>query len=104
MSVVFNSTPLEYTLYTGYVLCFVGLNIFAVLISLFYRKNFQRTSPRWGFLAAIAFSVLFLATLLAARNGSQLLVIASKVALACMVTTSMYSCLSLYLLMRRVRK
>jgi xanthine/uracil permease len=104
MTSVFNSTPLEYILYTGYVLCFVGVNIIAVLISLFYRKNFQRSSPRWGFLTSMILSVLFLATLLAARNGSLLLATAAKIALAGAALTSMYSSLSLYALMRKVRK
>ena len=104
MTSVFNSTPLEYLLYTGYVLCFIGLNIIAVLVSLFYRKNFQRSSPRWGFLISTILSILFLATLLAARNGSLLLATAAKIALAGAVLSSMYSCLSLYALMRKVRK
>jgi|WetSurMetagenome_2_1015567.scaffolds.fasta_scaffold53021_3 hypothetical protein len=104
MTSVFGSTPFEYILYTGYVLCFIGLNIIAVLISLFYRKNFQRSSPRWGFLVSMILSVLFLATLLAARNGSLLLATAAKTALAGAALTSMYSCLSLYALMRKVRK
>jgi low temperature requirement protein LtrA len=104
MTSVFNSTPLEYILYTGYVLCFIGCNIIAVLISLFYRKNFQRSSPRWGFLISMILSVLFLATLLAARNGSLLLATAAKIALTGAALTSLYSCLSLYALMRKVRK
>jgi hypothetical protein len=101
---VFNSTPAEYILFTGYVLCFVTLNIIAGLVSLFYRKNFQRSSPSWGFLASMVFSMLFLATLLAARNGSLFLLTASKFALAGAAVTSMYSGLNLYVLMRRVRK
>ena len=104
MTGIFNSTPFDFILYAGYVLCFVGLNIIAVLVSLFYRKNFQRSSPRWGFLISAVLSLLFLATLLAARNGSTLLILASKIALSGAVLTSIYSTLSLYMLMRKVRK
>ncbi|MBN1130518.1 MAG: hypothetical protein JXA71_16115 [Chitinispirillaceae bacterium] len=101
---ILSSTPLEYVLFTGYVLCFVVLNVFAVLVSLFYRKNFQRSSPRWGFLVSMVLSLVFLATLLAARNGSLFLAMASRIALAGAIVTSMFSSLSLYVLMRKVRK
>jgi hypothetical protein len=102
--ILFSSTPLEYVFFTGYVLCFIALNVFAVLMSLFYRKNFQRPSPRWGFLASMILSLLFLSTLLAARSGSLFLATASRIALAGAIVTSMFSSLSLYVLMRKVRK
>jgi hypothetical protein len=101
---IFSSTPLEYLLYAGYVACFMALNIIAILISLFYRKNFQRPSPRWGFLASLVLCILFLAVLLTARNGSLLLMTTARIALGGALITSMFSGLSLFFLMRRVRK
>jgi hypothetical protein len=101
---LFHTTPLEYVFFALYVVCFCALNAISFLISLFYRKNFQRTSPRWGFLASIALALLFLGLLLAGRNGPPAIEMAARLCLLGSIAGSVFSATSLFFLMRRVRK
>ena len=101
---LFASTPLQYVFFALYVVCFCALNAISFLISLFYRKNFQRSSPRWGFLAAIALAFLSLGLLLAGRHSSPAVQMAARLCLLGSIAGSIFSAMSLFLLMRKVRK
>ena len=101
---LFHATPTQYVFFALYVVCFCALNAISFLISLFYRKNFQRSSPRWGFLASIVLALLFLGLLLAGRNGSPAVIMAARLCLLGSIAGSLFSAMSLFFLMRRVRK
>ena len=49
----FTAANIRVVFFAGYLLCFVALNLIALLISLFYRKKLCHPSPRFGFIAAI---------------------------------------------------
>ena len=104
MMSIFSIPHARFLLTAGYILCFVALNAVSFLISLFYRKKLQQASPRWGFLIAIAFAVLFCALLLGARDGSPLLAGIGRLSIAGSVVASAISTVNLFFIMRKVRK
>jgi hypothetical protein len=104
MMSLFNAPHTQFLLIAGYVLCFVALNMISFLISLFYRKKLQQSSPRWGFLIAILLAFLFFALLLGARNGSSLLATIGRLSIVGSVIASAISTMSLFFVMRKVRK
>lgn len=91
-------------LITVYVLGFVILNTISFLIALFYKKKFKQSSPRWGFIIAIFFAVLFIVCLLGGRTGSEIMQGAARGAIAVSVVASVFSTVSLIFIMQRVRK
>jgi hypothetical protein len=101
---VSSAADLESVLFTGYILCFVLLNAVIFLISLFYRKKFHHSSPRWGFLTAIILALFYCLLLFASRNGSEVVHGAAQLSLAGSALASVMSTVKLFLIMQRVRK
>jgi hypothetical protein len=103
MTVAINE-QVQAALFAGYVLCSVALNGIALLISLFYRKKFHHPSPRWGFIAAILFSLLYCVFLAAGTDQSPLLRGLSQACLAGSALVSVLCTVNLFLIMQKVRK
>jgi drug/metabolite transporter (DMT)-like permease len=101
---VLTTAQAQAVLFGGYVLFSVALNGIALLISLFYRKKFRHPSPRWGFLAAIVFSLLYCVLLAGGIYRSPLVHSAAQVFLACSALASVMSTVNLFLIMQKVRK
>ena len=99
-----SAADLEIVLFTGYILCFILLNAVVFLISLFYRKKFHHSSPRWGFLTAIILAVLYCLLMFGERNGSAAVHGAAQLSLAGSALASVMSTVKLFLIMQRVRK
>lgn len=87
-----------------YALCFIALNAISFLIALFYKKKFKQSSPRWGFILAVSFAMLFIACLLGGRTGSPVLQNTARYLIAAGAVASVYSTVSLIYIMQRVRK
>jgi hypothetical protein len=101
---VLTTEQAQTALFAGYVLCSVGLNGIALLISLFYRKKFHHASPRWGFLAAIIFSLLYCVLLAAGTDRSPLSHGVAQICCAASALVSVISTVNLFLIMQKVRK
>jgi hypothetical protein len=101
---LFASVQFQTVMWAAYVLCSVALNGIALLISLFYRKKFHHPSPRWGFVAAIVFSLLYCALLAAGTDRSPLSHSAAQACLAGNALASVISTVDLFLIMQKVRK
>jgi len=100
----FTAENIQTALFAAYVLCAVALNGIALLISLFYRKKFRHASPRWGFLAAIFFLLLYCALLAVGPGRSALADVAARLSLACGSLASVICTVNLFLIMQKVRK
>jgi hypothetical protein len=87
-----------------YALCFIALNTISFLIALFYKKKFKQSSPRWGFVIAVVFALLFIACLLGGSTGSPILQSVARSVIAAGAIASVFSTVSLILIMQRVRK
>lgn len=87
-----------------YAVFFVALNSISFLIALFYNKKFKQSSPRWGFILAVFFALMFIACLLGGRTGSPVLQSAARFAVAAGAIASVFSTVSLIFIMQRVRK
>ena len=99
-----SAADLTIVFFAGYILCFVLLNAVVFLISLFYRKKFHHSSPRWGFLIAVILALFYCLLLLAQRNGSAAVHGAAQLSLAGSALASVMSTMKLFLIMQRVRK
>lgn len=91
-------------LFAGYILCFVLLNAVIFLISLFYRKKFHHSSPRWGFLTAIILALFYCLLLFGGQNGSPAVHGVAQLSLAGSALASVMSTVKLFLIMQKVRK
>jgi hypothetical protein len=91
-------------LIAAYALFFVALNAVSFLIALFYKKKFKQSSPRWGFIIAVVFAAAFIACLAGGRTGSTVFQSFARCAAAVSAIASVFSTVSLILIMQRVRK
>ncbi len=98
------SLNLHNILLSGYILCFIFLNIITSLIASFYRKKFNQKSMRLGFGFTILVLFLYIPCLFIVtpyqdlcRNAQTLLLITGSIA-------SVWNSTTLFLTMKRVRK
>lgn len=100
-----NASGNLYTLFlTGYVLCFVFLNVITFLISSFYSNKFNQQSMRFGFLVAIVLFLLFIPSLYITIGKQGYIVIVQISILAIGSAASIWNCVVLFLTMKKVRK
>jgi cytochrome bd-type quinol oxidase subunit 1 len=88
-----------------YVGALMGFAFISCLISSFYRRKFQQSSPRAGFVAALVFGVCFLLSYAFVRddNTAAIRTLQIYLLLGCGIAT-MYNSLALYFTMKKVRK
>jgi len=88
----------------GYVVCSILLNIVGLLISLFYKKNFNQPSPKAGFLIAIILALVCIVVFQLPLKNIPILQICSAILLFGSSIASIISILFLFLTMSKVRK
>lgn len=87
-----------------YVLCFIVLNCITYCISSFYRKKFNQTSIRFGFLLAIFFAILFIPCLFISGPNKEVCRILQTLMIIGAGSASAWNAIVLFLTMKRVRK
>ena len=75
--VSFSSMSLEALLLSGYILLSSLLNLIALLISAFYHKKFNQSSPKTGFIIAISLAIVFVVVFYSSRSESIFFQVAS---------------------------
>jgi len=88
----------------GYVFSAICLNVIAYLISGFYQKKFEQSSPKFGFIIAIFLALLFVLIMLIGKHTSYIIQIITVMALLGSGLSSALSMVNLYITMRKVRK
>jgi len=92
-------------LMTGCILSFAMLNLIAYLISSFYRKKFDPSAPRAGFMIALVLALIYNASILTGYGGRYAAVAVLKVLLVFGSSlASAATAASLYYAMKKVRK
>jgi hypothetical protein len=76
----------------------------ALLISSFYQKKFNQSSPKAGFLTAIILALVFIVVLFIPQKNVFFLQIIGILSLLGSAVASIYSILYLFFAMSRVRK
>jgi hypothetical protein len=94
----------EIVLLSGYILFSSTLNIFALLISSFYKKSLNKTSPKAGFVVAILLALLFLVFHILEQKGILLFQVLSIIALLGSGLASIMSILALFFTMNKIQK
>jgi hypothetical protein len=97
-----SSARMEIFLLAGYVTFSIFLNFLALLISAFYEKKFNQTSPKVGFVIAIILSVIFIVFLFATKSNTVSII--SVFVLLGSSIASAFSVLNLFFTMRKVQK
>jgi hypothetical protein len=87
-----------------YVLAIVCLNLIAYLISDFYRKKFNQSAPRAGFLAAIILGLLIIGSQLFRSINAPVVEYGQNIMFAFSGVASLFSAIGLYITMRKVRR
>ncbi|KMQ50721.1 hypothetical protein CHISP_2404 [Chitinispirillum alkaliphilum] len=100
----FTLSAAEKILLSGYVFFFMGLNGTAFLISSFYRRKFDQSSPSISFLLSLALSALFLISIVSGLLTDPLWRIVSILSLLGSAISSAISMIGLYFIMRSIRK
>jgi len=96
------NTTLEALFIVSYVLCCMGLNVVAFLISAFYRKKIGANAPYLGFMLSLLMGAIFIGTILV--KGSEVYMgIVRTTALLGFSISSTLSVLGLFLSMRRTK-
>ena len=88
----------------AYVLLAVSLNLLAYLISDFYRKKFNHPAPRGGFLTAIVLCVALALSSTIRDVDAPLAEAIQNILMFAAGVVSLYSSISLYFTMKKVRR
>jgi lipid-A-disaccharide synthase-like uncharacterized protein len=96
-------TTLDELLIAGYVLCCMGLNVVAFLISAFYKKKINRNAPYLGFLLSLLLGALFLGSFLISESDDVYIGIVRTTALLGCSMSSTFSMVGLFLSMNTRR-
>jgi hypothetical protein len=89
---------------TGFIITFASLNLVAYLIASFYRKKFDPTAPRAGFLVAFIIIILYNASLFFSFDGNAAATVIKVLMLFGGSIASASTAASLYYTMKKVRK
>ncbi|HON11288.1 MAG TPA: hypothetical protein PLE24_10510 [Chitinispirillaceae bacterium] len=100
----FSSMSFEALLLSGYILFSSLLNLIALLISAFYHKKFNQSSPKTGFIIAISLAIVFVVVFYSSRSESIFFQVASVFTLLGSGIASSLSILSLFFIMRKISK
>ena len=99
---------LNKVLCVGYVLSIAWINCTMYLIASFYRKNFDQPVPRTGFIIAIVFSLVYVASLFFTVDSSALQSsIIKTIWTICLIGSALasgWSSINLLLIMKKPRK
>lgn len=95
---------MEILFLAGYILFSTLLNLVALLISTFYSKKFNQSSPKVGFIIAIVLAILYMSILFMGKNSNTAVQILSLSALLGSGAASTLSILNLFFTMRSVQK
>ncbi|HEX2958413.1 MAG TPA: hypothetical protein VHO70_16375 [Chitinispirillaceae bacterium] len=95
---------LESGLLISYILFCCSLNFFAFLISAFYKKSLQKSSPKAGFIVAIVLALLFVVIDLYGINQNTPLQILSVIFLLGSGVASIISIIALFTTMSKIQK
>lgn len=95
---------LESGLLISYIIFCCSLNFFAFLISAFYKKSLQKSSPKSGFIISIVLAILFVVITLYGVNQSTPLQILSVISLLGSGIASIISIIALFTTMSKIQK
>jgi hypothetical protein len=95
---------MELIIHSGYIAAFAGLNLVAYLISSFYRKKFDPSAPRAGFMAAFVIVIVYNASLFFPHTANPVIIITRVFLLFFGGIASASTAASLYYTMKKVRK
>jgi hypothetical protein len=95
---------LELVFHTGFIVTFAALNLVAYLISSFYRKKFDPSAPRAGFMAAFVIVIVYNVSLFFPTTGNPAVIIMRVLLLFSGGIASASTAASLYYTMKKVRK
>ncbi|MBN1603369.1 MAG: hypothetical protein JW915_17300 [Chitinispirillaceae bacterium] len=95
---------LESGLLISYILFCCSLNFFAFLISSFYKKSLQRSSPKAGFIVAIALALFFIPLNFYTSGSGSLVGIISVIVLLGSGVASIISIIALFITMSKIQK
>lgn len=93
--------------FAGYILIGCFFNVLALFISSFYKRRLHQSSPQIGFIVATISSITYLVLILFKKYGGNNNLVVSIVGTLSLIVfgvISSYSILSLYFVMRSVRK
>jgi len=86
----------------GYVVCCMGLNVVAFLISAFYKKKINRNAPYLSFLLSLLLGAVFVGTFLVAGGGVYIGIVRTTALLGCSMSST-FSMVGLFLSMNTRR-
>ena len=86
----------------GYVVCFMGMNVVAFLISAFYKKKINRNAPYLSFLLSLLLGAVFVGTFLVAGGGVYIGIVRTTALLGCSMSST-FSMVGLFLSMNTRR-
>jgi hypothetical protein len=95
---------LESGLLISYILFCCSLNFFALLISSFYKKSLQRSSPKAGFIVAIALALIFIPLNFYTSKADTAIGIISVISLLGSGVASIISIIALFVTMSKIQK
>jgi hypothetical protein len=99
---------LNKVLCAGYFLLIAWVNCTMFLISSFYRKKFNQQAPRYGFIASIIFTMLYVASLFftVSLTGQEIstFTLIQMVIIVGAAIASGWSSVNLFIVMKRARK
>jgi hypothetical protein len=95
-------STLDELLILGYVVCCMGLNVVAFLISAFYKKKINRNAPYLGFLLSLLLGAVFVGTFLIAGRDVYIGILRTTALLGCSMSST-FSMVGLFLSMNTRR-
>jgi len=95
-------STLDELLILGYVVCCMGLNVVAFLISAFYKKKINRNAPYLSFLLSLLLGAIFVGTFLVAGGDVYTGIVRTTALLGCSMSST-FSMVGLFLSMNKRR-
>jgi 4-hydroxybenzoate polyprenyltransferase len=95
-------STLDDLLILGYVVCCMGLNVVAFLISAFYKKKINRNAPYLGFLLSLLLGAVFVGTFLVTGGDVYIGILRTTALLGCSMSST-FSIVGLFLSMNTRR-
>jgi hypothetical protein len=95
-------STLDELLIVGYVVCCMGLNVIAFLISAFYKKKINRNAPYLGFLLSLLLGAIFVGTFLISEGDVYIGIVRTTALLGCSMSST-FSMAGLFLSMNTRR-
>jgi len=95
-------STLDELLILGYVVCGMGLNVVAFLISAFYKKKINRNAPYLSFLLSLLLGAIFVGTFLVVGGNVYTGIVRTTALLGCSMSST-FSMVGLFLSMNTRR-